>query len=406
VDFSLTDEHREWQARCRRFAAEAIRPVAAELDREERFPWEVLRAAREAGLYDGGLLMRWAADEHGLMAAIYAEEMHWGCAGVALALGASTGVAAAIAGQGTPEQVEEWLPLLYGEGDEVNVAAYAVTEAQAGSDVSAIRTTARPDGDGWVLDGEKVMIGNAGIAEASLVVATVDPSLGHRAQASFLVRRGTPGLEHGRPYSKLGVRASCTSEIVLRGCRVPGDALLGGREALEGRLERARERARDGGSAAPRAGGGSSRVLALAEITRPLFAAGAVGIGRAALEWAIERLESLPEADRRLADEVVADVATELEAARLLAWRAASLARRGVPLTGAQGSMSKLKASEVAVWAAGALMDAVGPAAASADCPLGKHLRDAKVFEIFEGTSQVQRTVIARLQRELHAGAA
>ena len=184
---------------------------------------------------------------------ITAEELHWGCAGIALAIQGSGLAAAGIAASGTPEQIAEWVPQCFGTGDEIKLGAYAVTEPQAGSDVKSLKTTAKLDGDEWVLNGTKVFITNGGIADVHVVVATVDPELGHRGQASFVVAKGTPGLRQGKKESKIGIRASHTAEVILEDCRIPVENLLGGMEKLERKLERARsgqngrvvERARD-----------------------------------------------------------------------------------------------------------------------------------------------------------------
>ena len=185
---------------------------------------------------------------------IYAEEMHWGCAGIALAISGSSLAAAGLAASGTPEQIAQWVPECFGIGDEIKLGAYAVTEPQAGSDVKSLRTTAKLDGDEWVLNGTKVFITNGGIADVHVVVATVDPELGHRGQASFVVGKDTPGLRQGKKETKIGIRASHTAEVVLEDCRIPVENLLGGMDKLE-REARARplgrvvgprlERARD-----------------------------------------------------------------------------------------------------------------------------------------------------------------
>ena len=396
MDFRLNDEQLEFQQYCRRFATEVIRPVAAKHDREQSTPWEVLKAARDWDLYGMGYIQRMGADAGGLNGVIYAEEMHWGCAGIALALSASSLAAAGIASSGTPEQMAEWVPQCYGEGDEIKLGAYAVTEAGAGSDVKALRTTAKRDGDEWVLNGTKIFISNGGIADVTVVVATVDPELGHRGQASFVVPKDTPGLSAGKKEDKLGIRASHTGEVVFENCRIPVEYLLGGMDKLEKKLERARAGERTGRS---------SGALATFEMTRPLVGASAIGIAQAAYEWTLGYLETqerdgTPVMEMQGVQQVLADVATEIEAARLLCWRASWMARNGVPLTGGQGSMSKLKAGDVAMWATTALMDLVGEAAQSVDCPLEKFFRDAKIYQIFEGTAQVQRLVVSRLQRE------
>ncbi|MGH2844582.1 MAG: acyl-CoA dehydrogenase family protein, partial [Thermoleophilaceae bacterium] len=293
---------------------------------------------------------------------------------------------------GDQEQRARWLPRLCSMDD---LGSYCLTEPGAGSDAGSLSTRAVRDGDGWVLNGQKVFITNGGIASVHVVVATVDPELGHRGQASFVVPKDTPGLSMGKKESKLGIRASQTSEVILEDCRVPADYLLGGREKLERKLERARS---------GQSTGRSSGALATFEITRPLVGASALGIAQAAYEWTLEHLEGkeqdgAPLLEQQRVQQVLADVATEIEAARLLVWRAAWMGRSGIPMTGGQGSMSKLKAGDVAMWATTTLMDLVGAEAQSRDYPLEKLFRDAKIYQIFEGTAQVQRLVVSRMQR-------
>ena len=395
MDFRLNDEQLEFQAYCRRFASEVIRPVAAKHDREQSVPWDVMRTAREWGLSGMDHLQRMAGDADGINSVIYAEELHWGCAGIALSISASSLAAAGIASSGTPEQIGRWLPECFGEGDELKLGAYAVTEAGAGSDVKSLRTTAKRDGDDWILNGTKVFISNGGIADVTVIVATVDPELGHRGQASFVVPKDIPGLSQGKKEDKLGIRASQTAEVVLEDCRVPMEYLLGGLDKLERKLERARS---------GQSSGRSSGALATFELTRPLVGASALGIAQAAYEWTLGYLEDkaeegVPVLEQQRVQQTLADVATEIEAARLLVWRAAWMGRNGMPMTGGQGSMSKLKAGDVTMWATTTLMDLVGPFAQTTDCPLEKWFRDAKIYQIFEGTAQVQRLVVSRMQR-------
>ncbi len=409
MEFALTDEQQEFKALCRRFAAEVIRPVAAKHDAEESVPWEVLRSAREWGLHGIAHVQRLGSDPDGQLSAIYAEELHWGCAGIALAISASTLAAAGLASSGTPEQIAKWVPECFGDGDEIKLGAYAVTEPQAGSDVKSLRTTAKLDGDEWVLNGTKVFISNGGIADVHVVVATVDPELGHRGQASFVIGPETPGLRQGKKESKLGIRASHTAEVVLEDCRIPADNLLGGMDKLERKLERARS---------GRSSGRASGALATFELTRPVVGASALGIAQAAYEWTLAYLDNggavdpiehaldfgptagRPPLERQQVQQVLADVATEIEAARLLVQRASWMGRTGIPLTGGQGSMSKLKAGDVAMWATRTLMDVIGPAAWSTEYPLEKWFRDAKIYQLFEGTAEIQRQVVSRMQAE------
>jgi acyl-CoA dehydrogenase len=398
MDFALTDEQQEYRDRCRTFAREVIRPAARKHDEEESIPWEVIKEARKQGF--GGLegIQRSASDAQGQMQVISAEEFHWGCAGIALAISGSGLAAAGIASSGTPEQIAQWVPECFGNEQEIKLGAYAVTEPQAGSDVKSLKTTAKRDGDEWVLNGTKVFITNGGIADVHVVVATVDPTLGTRGQASFVVAKGTPGLSQGKKESKLGIRASHTAEIVLDDCRIPVENLLGGEEKLERKLQRGREGKKSRGADA----------LATFEMTRPLVGASALGIAQAAYEWTLEHLdgqtvEGRPALGEQRIQQVLADVATEIEAARLLVQRAAWMGRNGIPMTGGQGSMSKLKGGDVTMWATTTLMDLVGPYAWSTECPLEKWFRDAKIYQLFEGTAEIQRMVISRMQAREYA---
>jgi acyl-CoA dehydrogenase len=393
VDFALNEEQQEFKDRARAFARDVIRPAARKHDEDESTPWEVIKEARVQGFGTLEAIQRSAADGEGQMQAISAEELHWGCAGIALAISGSGLAAAGIASSGTPEQIARWVPECFGDAEEIKLGAYAVTEPQAGSDVKSLKTTAKREGDEWVLDGTKVFITNGGIADVHVVVATVDPSLGTRGQASFVIGKDSPGLSQGKKESKLGIRASHTAEVILDECRIPAENLLGGEEKLEKKLQRGREGKKSRGADA----------LATFEITRPIVGASALGIGQAAYEWTLEYLDGQSEGGTPLLQtqriqQTLADVATELEAARLLVQRASWMGRNGIPMRGGQGSMSKLKAGDVTMWATTTLMDLVGPYAQSTECPLEKWFRDAKIYQLFEGTAEIQRMVISRMQ--------
>ncbi len=398
MDFALNEQQLEFKGRCRTFAREVIRPAARKHDAEESIPWEVIKEARKQGFQGLEAIQRSAGDSDGQMQVISAEEMHWGCAGIALAIAGSGLAAAGIVASGTPEQIAQWVPECFGVGEEIKLGAYAVTEPQAGSDVKSLKTTARRDGEEWVLNGTKVFITNGGIADVHVVVATVDPELGTRGQASFVIDKGTPGLSQGKKETKLGIRASHTAEVVLEDCRIPAENLLGGEEKLAKKLERGRSGQKSR----------SADALATFEVTRPLVGASALGIAQAAYEWTLEYLDGRTEGGTPLLQtqriqQTLADVATEIEAARLLVQRAAWMGRNGVPMTGGQGSMSKLKAGDVTMWATITLMDLVGPHAWSTECPLEKFFRDAKIYQLFEGTAEIQRMVISRMQARDYA---
>src|ERR1700743_2445285 len=192
MNFEHTEDQLNYKAECRRFAEEVIRPAAPLHDREESVPWEVIKEARRQGF--GGLegMQRAAEDPEGQMQPIMAEQFHWGCAGIALAISGSGLAAAGIASSGTPEQMMRWVPECFGDAEQVKLRGYGGTEPQAGSDVKSLKTTAVREGDEWVLNGTKIFITNGGIAEVHVVVATVVPALGTRGQASFVIEKGTP----------------------------------------------------------------------------------------------------------------------------------------------------------------------------------------------------------------------
>src|SRR5213595_52281 len=237
----LTDDQQKLREKCHTFAREVIRPVAAEYDREQELPWPVLEEAAQQGIYDWQLYAEASTDPTGLSLAIVMEELFWGCAGIGLTIVLPALALAAIRQAATDEQLARWAPECFGTPGDIKLAALAVTEPSGGSDVRSIQTRARKDGDDWVIDGQKVFIGNGGIANVHVVVATVDPQAGHRGQGVFVVPKGTPGLTMLRKLDKLGCRASHTGEIVFEDCLVPGEHLLGGEERLERRIAKGRE---------------------------------------------------------------------------------------------------------------------------------------------------------------------
>ena len=255
------------------------------------------------------------------------EELFWGDAGIGLAIFGSGLAAAGIAGVGTPEQVLEWVPQCYGTPDDVKLGAFCVSEPDAGSDVSSLRTRAVYDEatDEWVLNGTKAWITNGGIADVHVVVAAVDPTLKGRGQATFVVPPGTKGLSQGQKYQKHGIRASHTAEVVLDDVRVPGRCLLGGKERLDEKLARARERGHSGQK---------QPAMSTFEATRPIVGAQALGIARAAYEYALDYAKERVAFGKPIIMNQgiafkLADMRTEIDAARLLVWRAAWLARNG-----------------------------------------------------------------------------
>src|SRR5689334_3590846 len=385
----LTAAQHDLVQRTHRFAEEVIRPQADHYDRAEEFPWPVLEEAARQGFYNPLFYRDLIGDPTGLSLPLFMEELFWGCAGIGLAIVMPALALSAMAQAATPDQLLRWAPECFGEPGNLKLAALAVSEPEGGSDVRNLRTRARLEGDEWVIDGHKIWIGNGGIAHVHVVNATVDPELGHRGQALFIVPGGTPGLELVRKLDKLGCRASHTAELRFDGVRVPRENLLGGDAKLEARLESARE------------GRGESATLGAFEQTRPMVAAQALGIARAAIEFATDyatKREAFggPIIDKQGISFALADLAADLDAARLLTWRASWMAANRVPFQHGEGSMSKLKASEVAVRATEQAIQTCGGWGYITDHPVEKWYRDAKLYTIFEGTSEIQRMVIGR----------
>jgi alkylation response protein AidB-like acyl-CoA dehydrogenase len=381
------------------FAENVVRPVAAEWDEREEFPWPVVQEAAKIGLYGFDFMANaMMGDPTGLTLPLALEELFWGDAGIGLAIFGTGLAAAGIAGNGTPDQLLEWVPQCYGTPDDPKLGAFCVSEPDAGSDVSSLRTTAVYDEatDEWVLNGTKAWITNGGIADVHVVVASVDRELRGRGQASFIVPPGTKGLSQGQKYSKLGIRASHTAEVVLDNVRVPGRCLLGGKERLDERLARAREALKN----PQKSGTGGQPAMSTFEATRPAVGAQAIGIARAAVEYALEYAKERKAFGKPIIQHqgiafMLADMATEVDAARLLVWRAAWLARNG-SYKWAEGSMSKLKAGRVAVWVTERAIQILGGYGYVKEYPVERWHRDAKIYDIFEGTEQIQQLVIAR----------
>ena len=242
---ALTPAQHDLVERTHAFARDVIRPAADYHDREQEFPWEILEQAAREGFYNPLFYRDLIGDPTGLSLPLFMEELFWGCAGIGLSIVMPALALSAIAQAATPAQLLRWAPECFGMPGDLKLAALAISEPEGGSDVRNLRTTARRDGDEWVIDGHKIWIGNGGIADVHVVNATVDPELGHKGQALFIVPKGTPGLTLVRKLDKLGCRASHTAEIRFDGCRVPADHLLGGDAKLERRLERARDEEAD-----------------------------------------------------------------------------------------------------------------------------------------------------------------
>ena len=389
----LSQDQKDIQEWVHGFAEGVVRPAAHEWDEKEEFPWPVVEEAAKIGLYGFEGTAQFFADESGLTLPIVNEELFWGDAGIGMAI-MGTGLAvASIFGQGTPEQMGEWIPQCYGTPGDIKVAAFCASEPDAGSDVSAVRTTAKYDEakDEWVINGQKAWATNGGIANIHVVIASVDRELGSRGHAAFIIPPNTPGCEQGAKVKKHGIRASHTADVHLDDVRVPGNCLLGGKEKLDERLARVREGKRSKGQAA----------MATFEASRPIVGAQALGIARAAYEFALryakERVQfGKPIVENQAIAFTLADMKLEIDAARLLVWRASWMGRTQVPFTQAEGSMSKLKAGEVATWVTERAIQILGGNGYTREFPVERMHRDAKIYDIFEGTSEIQRLVISR----------
>ncbi len=387
---------REW---VHGFAEGVVRPAAAEWDEREETPWPVIQEAAKIGLYSFEALGQFFADETGLTMPIANEELFWGDAGIGMAIMGTSLAVAAIFGQGTPEQMGEWIPQCFGTAEDPKVAAFCSSEPDAGSDVAAIRTTAKYDEakDEWVLNGQKAWATNGGIADVHVVIASVDRELRSRGHAAFIVPPGTPGCEQGAKVKKHGLRASHTADVHLDDCRVPGSCLLGGKEKLDERLARVREGKK----------GKAQAAMQTFEASRPTVGSQAIGIARAAYEYALDYAKERQQFGKAIVENqaiafALADMKMEIDAARLLVWRAAWMGRTGQKFENAEGSMSKLKAGEVAVWATERAIQILGGNGYTREFPVERMHRDAKIYTIFEGTSEIQRLVISRAISGVH----
>ena len=391
--FELGPDNLELRDWVHTFAADVIRPAAAEWDEREEFPWPVLEQAAKVGLYSLDFFATQSFEKTGLGIPVAMEELFWGDAGIGMSIAGTALAAAGLRANGTDEQVFEWAPQMFGEPGDLKVAAFCSSEPDAGSDVGAMRTRATYDeaSDEWVLNGTKTWATNGGLADIHVVTAVVDPDLRARGQASFVVPPNTKGLSQGQKFAKHGIRASHTAEVVLDNVRIPGKCLLGGKEKLDARLARAREGGRAGANAS----------MATFERTRPAVGAQAIGIARAAYEVALDYARTREQFGKPIIENqaiafTLADMATSIEASRLLVWRAAWMARQGKSFDQAEGSMSKLFAGETAVRVTEQAMQILGGNGYTREYPVERMARDAKIYTIFEGTSEIQRLVIAR----------
>lgn len=397
TDFSmkLNEDQLTLQKWVHDFAEDVVRPAGEEWDEKEEFPYPIVEQAKEIGLYSWEFMAEaMMNDPTGLSMPIAIEELFWGDAGIGMAIMGSGLAAAGIASSATPEQLMEWVPQCYENADTGKLAlgAFCASEPDAGSDVGGYRTSAKHDEktDEWVLNGTKAWITNGGISDIHVVVAVVDPELGSKGHASFVVPPGTKGLSQGQKYKKHGIRASHTAEVVLDDVRVPGRCLLGGKEKLDERLAKVRRGEK----------GNAQAAMQTFEATRPAVGAQALGIARAALEYSTEYAKERHAFGRPIIMNqsiafMLADMAVEVEASRNLIWRAAWLGKQRA-FKNAEGSMAKLKAGRTATWVTERAIQILGGYGYTREYPVERWHRDAKIHDIFEGTEQIQQLVISR----------
>jgi alkylation response protein AidB-like acyl-CoA dehydrogenase len=373
----LSDEQREIQRVCREFSAREIRPVSLAVDEADvEVPWELWRKA--AGL---GLTSYMLPEEHGgagmtdcLTSCIVQEELSHGCSGIGNLITSNGFFAEPVLVLGTPEQQHRWLAPLAGE--DPPMTALAITEPESGSDAASIRTHARRVDGGYRISGQKAWISNGGVSRFYVVFATVEPGAGHRGITAFVVEDGDEGLRCGPPIRKMGQRAIVNAELFLDDVLVAEDRRLGAE------------------------GDGFTGLMRTFDRSRVTLAASATGLARAALEYAVayareRRQFGRPIAEHQAVGFRLADMAVRVDASRLLTWRAAQMLDRGERAT-TEAAMAKLHASESAMWCAWAAVQTLGGWGYSREYPVEKWMRDAKLEEIEEGTSDIQRLVISR----------
>jgi acyl-CoA dehydrogenase len=374
ISFELMPEQKSLRQLAHEFAEKEIRPRAADYDEHSTHPADVIAKAHEVGLMNVHIPEEYGGLGLSVFDGILAgEELSWGCAGIAVSIVVNTLGAAPVMLAGTDEQKRRWLPPLI---DSPILCSFGLTEPNAGSDVSGIQTTAVRQGDEYVLNGSKMFITNAGQAAWTVVFASTDRSRGHRGLSAFVVPMDSDGVVVEKHLDKMGQRATDTSAIAFQDVRVPAANRLG------------------------KEGEGFKVAMRTLDFTRPGTAAGAVGVARAAYEYAVEYARERIQFDQPIAINQgvsfpIADMAAEIEAARLLTWQAAWLLDRGRRST-LQSSFAKRFAADTAMKVTTDAVQVFGGYGYIKEYPVEKLMRDAKLFQIYEGTSQIQRLVIAR----------
>ncbi len=377
IGFDLTDEQRQMRDMAHRFAEKEIRPIAAEYDEREEVPWDVVHRAIQSGFqsyfipekYGGGGISDMITH------CLVDEELFWGCAAVGTILGGTSLCATPIILFGTEDQKFKYLSQL-ADGNNPKLGAFALTEPSAGSDAAGLMTQARRERGYYVLNGYKTFITNAGIADIYVVFATVDVSMGARGITAFIVEKESEGLVPGEKERKMGIRASHTATLAFEDMRIPVENRLG------------------------EEGEGFNIAMKTFEQTRTHIAIDAVGVARAAYEYALDYAQGRVQFGKPIIHHQavafkLADMATQIDAARLLTWRAADLANQGISCA-KEASMAKAFAADVAMKVTTDAVQILGGYGYMRDYPVEKWMRDAKIMQIYEGTAEIQRLIIAR----------
>lgn len=382
MDYLLTEEQLMIKELCRKIAEEKIRPLAAELDKQDQFSWEIIKIMAQSDLFAifipeqyGGTLQLPEGKKVGgvLDLCIATEELSCACGGVAVCFAASALGSFPIILYGSEEQKKKYLPSL-AKGEKL--AAFGLTEPEAGSDASAIKTTAKKQGNSYILNGTKHFITNGGEAEIYVVIAMTDKSKGARGASAFIVEKGMPGFSFGKKEDKLGIRASVTRELIFNDCRIPKENLL------------AKE------------GFGFIASMKTFDLSRPGVAAQAVGIAQGALDLTVKYAKERQQFGKSISSFqgiqwMLADMATQIEAARALVYSSARMVDSGKTGVAKESAMAKLFASDTAMRVTTDCVQIFGGYGYMKDYPIEKYMRDAKITQIYEGTNQIQRNVIA-----------
>ncbi len=383
MDYFLTEEQTMIRDLCRQIAEEKIRPQSAELDEKEEFPWEIIKVLGQSDMFRIFIEEKYGGTGGGVFEfSIATEELSRACAGVAIGYAGTALGAYPIMMFGSEEQKKKYLPDI---ASGKRLAAFALTESAAGSDAAAIQVSAKKEGEHYIINGTKQWITNGGEAEIYVVFAVTNRSRGARGISAFIVEKGTKGFDFGKKEKKLGIRASATRELVFTDCKIPEENLLN------------------------REGMGFPIVMATLDKSRPGIAAQAVGIAQGALDLTVEYAKKREQFGNPITafqgiQFMLADMATQIEAARALTYAVCREIDRGAKKISKDSAMAKLFASDMAMKVTIDCVQIFGGYGYMKDYPIEKYMRDAKITQIYEGTNQIQRSIIAAKLIKENAG--